>query len=97
MLHLRHWWLPQTAATPQSMHSVLPHVCCARLQVKETATRMLKNFSVQASVNEFYTAQRVYKEAANQALPQVCCTAAHRLPYNSQCKFMCVCWDPLQP
>ncbi|WIA17780.1 hypothetical protein OEZ85_009293 [Tetradesmus obliquus] len=39
-------------------------------QVKETATRMLNNFKVQASVNEFYTAQRVYKEAASQALPQ---------------------------
>jgi hypothetical protein len=32
---------------------------------------MLNNFSVQASVNEFYNAQRVYKEAASQALPQV--------------------------
>eukprot|EP00882_Tetradesmus_deserticola_P022104 GHRQ01023988.1.p2 GENE.GHRQ01023988.1~~GHRQ01023988.1.p2 ORF type:complete len:195 (+),score=115.78 GHRQ01023988.1:234-818(+) len=39
-------------------------------QIKETATRMLNNFSVQASVNDFYTAQRVFKEAASEALPQ---------------------------
>jgi hypothetical protein len=32
---------------------------------------MLNNFSVQASVNELYNTQRVYKEAASQALPQV--------------------------
>jgi len=40
-------------------------------QVKTTATRMLTNFTVQASVNEYYTAQRLYKDAAHRELPQV--------------------------
>lgn len=41
------------------------------MQVKDTATRMLTNFSVQAGTNEFYTAQRVFKDASIKALPQV--------------------------
>eukprot|EP00775_Hariotina_reticulata_P008512 gene8512-8694_t len=39
--------------------------------VKTTATRMLTNFTVQATVNEYYTAQRIYKDAAHKELPQV--------------------------
>lgn len=42
------------------------------LQVKDTATRMLTNFSVQAGTNDFYTAQRVFKDPGVKALPQVC-------------------------
>lgn len=41
------------------------------LQMKETASRMLTNFSVQAGVNDFYTAQRVFKESSAKVLPQV--------------------------
>jgi hypothetical protein len=42
------------------------------LQVKDTATRMLTNFSVQAGTNDFYSAQRLFKDTSVQALPQVC-------------------------
>lgn len=42
------------------------------LQVKDTATRMLTNFSVQAGTNDFYTAQRLFKDPGVKALPQVC-------------------------
>jgi hypothetical protein len=42
-----------------------------RPQVKETARRMLTNFSVQASVSEFYTAQRLLRDHPAKALPQV--------------------------
>lgn len=41
------------------------------VQVKETTTRMLTNFSVQTSVNDFFTAQRMYRESGTKALPQV--------------------------
>lgn len=41
------------------------------LQVKDTATRMLTNFSVQAGTNDFYTAQRLFKDPGVKALPQV--------------------------
>jgi hypothetical protein len=42
------------------------------MQVKETSTRMLTNFSVQAGTNDFYTAQRLFKDAGVTALTQVC-------------------------
>lgn len=42
------------------------------LQVKDTATRMLTNFSVQAGTNDFYSAQRLFKDPGVKALPQVC-------------------------
>jgi hypothetical protein len=47
---------------------------CAMMavQVKDTATRMLTNFSVQAGTNDFYTAQRLFKDPGVKALPQVC-------------------------
>lgn len=41
------------------------------MQVKEATNRMLTNFSVQASVNDFFTAQRIFKESGTKALPQV--------------------------
>jgi hypothetical protein len=44
---------------------------CFLLQVKETATRMLTNFSVQAGTNDFYTAQRLFRDASIKVLPQV--------------------------
>lgn len=47
------------------------HVVLNVVQVKETATRMLTNFSVQAGTNDFYTAQRLFKDAGAKALPQV--------------------------
>jgi hypothetical protein len=49
------------------------HACwtCLLLQVKETATRMLTNFSVQAGTNDFYTAQRLFRDAGIKVLPQV--------------------------
>lgn len=39
--------------------------------VREVARRMLTNFTVQASVSEFDSAQRTLKEASAKALPQV--------------------------
>jgi hypothetical protein len=39
---------------------------------------MLTNFSVQASVSEFYTAQRLLKEPPAKALPQVGCSRGVR-------------------
>eukprot|EP00878_Enallax_costatus_P012355 GHUV01012905.1.p1 GENE.GHUV01012905.1~~GHUV01012905.1.p1 ORF type:complete len:221 (+),score=73.77 GHUV01012905.1:1993-2655(+) len=38
--------------------------------VKEATNRMLTNFSVQASVNDFFTAQRIFRDPATKALPQ---------------------------
>jgi hypothetical protein len=46
-------------------------------QIKETATRMLTNFSVQAFTNDFYTAQRVLAADSLKALPQVTRTWMH--------------------
>ena len=39
---------------------------------------MLTNFSVQASINDFFTAQRIFRDPATKALPQV----GHRRPYE---------------
>jgi hypothetical protein len=40
-------------------------------QVKETARRMLTNYTAQATVSDFYTAQRLFKEPGAKALPEV--------------------------
>jgi hypothetical protein len=68
---------PHSHAQPGVL--LLPRACVApRAQVKETSSRMLTNFSVQASTNDFYTAQRVFKDSGCKALPQVCAWPRHR-------------------
>lgn len=58
------------------------------MQVKETATRMLTNFSVQAGTNDFYTAQRLFKDVGATALPQVC-AQYHSTAFCETCRVSC--------
>lgn len=74
---LNHGMSPYSVALPLS-HSTFSRPAA---QVKETATRMLTNFSVQASVNDFFTAQRIFKESGTKALPQVRIRSLSAMPF----------------
>ncbi len=59
------------AESSSGQHVYNNYVYTNDTQVKETARRMMTNFSVQASVGDFYTAQRLLKDPGAKALPQV--------------------------
>jgi hypothetical protein len=59
------------------------------LQVKDTATRMLTNFSVQAGTNDFYSAQRLFKDPGAKALPQVCMLPCQLVTFARPAKTAC--------
>ncbi|KAF8055402.1 hypothetical protein HT031_006770 [Scenedesmus sp. PABB004] len=68
--HVLGWLMDQLDAQRDSIYLAVTAATAPSGALKETAARMLTQFGVATSVNEFYTAQRVFRDPAATALPQ---------------------------